>query len=136
MHMWPCNCYRHIEITNWKLPNGVSNAFGVCYLLTALICICGHVNISNILIFRIEGEQPHQDFLLFYCFLATRPQSNTTAGRLKASRRRVRFRPVGQKAIEKHKILVCLLAFKLKNKYLAFCSCMDQLFNHSCLNFP
>ena len=75
---------------------------------------------SKIFIFRIEGEQPHQDFLFFYCFLTTRPQSNTTAGRVKAARRRVRFRPVGQKAIEKLKILVWLLAFKARNKYHFF----------------
>ena len=56
---------------------------------------------SKIFIFRTEGEQPHQDLLLFYRFLTTRPQSNTTAGRLPAARRRVRFRTVGRKAIEK-----------------------------------
>ena len=67
---------------------------------------------SKIFIFRIEGEQPHQDFLFLYRFLTTMPQSNTTAGHLPATHRRVIFRPVGPKAIEKHKILVWLLAFK------------------------
>ena len=56
-----------------------------------------HHNPKNeqICIFRIEGEQPHQHLLLFYRMLATQPTSNTTAGRLKAARRRVRFRPDG-----------------------------------------
>ena len=53
----------------------------------------------NISILRIEGEQPHQDLLVFYRMLATRSKSNTTARRLKAGRRRVRFRLVDQ---EKH----------------------------------
>ena len=37
---------------------------------------------AKISIFRNEVEQPPQDFLFFYCFLSTRPQSNTTAGHL------------------------------------------------------
>ena len=45
---------------------------------------------------------------------------------IEAARRRVRFRPVGQKAIEKQKTLVWLLAFKPTNKYLAFCSRMES----------
>ena len=35
---------------------------------------------SKISRLRIEGEQPHQDWLLFYSFLTTRTQSNTTGG--------------------------------------------------------
>ena len=38
-----------------------------------------------IFIFRLEGEQPHQDLLLFYRMLGTWPKSNTTADRLKAA---------------------------------------------------
>ena len=85
---------------------------------------------SKLFIFRIEGEQPHQVFLFFYCFLTTRPQSKTTAGRLKAARRRVRFRHVGQKAIEKTGNHSVAARLQTKNKYVAFGARIDQLFNH------
>ena len=39
-----------------------------------------------------------------------------------AARRRAGLRPVGEKAMEKQKILVWLLSFKPKNKYLVFCT--------------
>ena len=80
----------------------------LCFILFSMhaiaspsLCVRAHARAQ--LVFRIEAEQPHQDLLLFYRFLVTRPKSNTTAGRLLAARRRVRFRSVGQKAIEKQK---------------------------------
>ena len=46
-------------------------------------------------------RQSHQHLLLFYRMLATMLKSNTMAGRLRAARRRVKFRPVDEQAIEK-----------------------------------
>ena len=56
---------------------------------------------TKYLYFGLKASSHTKTYCFSFCFLNTRPQSNTTAGRLKAARRRVRFRPVGQKAIEK-----------------------------------
>ena len=50
-------------------------------------------------------------------------QVDRGAPRRWAARRRVKYRPLVPKATENHKILVWLLAFKLKNKYFAFWWC-------------
>ena len=75
----------------------------------AMFLPAGASSKSKIFIFRIEDEQPHQYLLLLYRFWP--PGRNLT-------------QPVGQKVIQKQKLLVWLLAFKPKNTYLAFCSRM------------
>ena len=82
------------KLKHWKLNFGKLKTNAVRITLESP-ARTGASSESKTFIFRIESEQPHHDLLLFYRMLTTKPKSNTTAGR------RVRFRPVGQQAIDK-----------------------------------
>ena len=58
---------RHIQVTNWKIPNGVSGVFGVSYVLTALMCVCILVNM--IVIFRLLTENTQWSKWRGWCIL-------------------------------------------------------------------